>query len=570
MSAASQNGAAASAEAPTGRALATVFGALMLGVFLAALDQTIVSTALPTIVGDLGGLEHLSWVVTSYLLASTASTPLYGKLGDMYGRKPVFLAAILIFLAGSLLAGLSQSMIQLIAFRAVQGVGAGGLMVGAQAIIADIVPPRERGRYLGLFGAVFAVASVAGPLLGGFFVEAISWRWVFYINMPIGLVAILVVVFKLHLHTPSQRHAIDFLGAGLLTGGVSSLILFTSWGGNQYPWGSPVILGLGSRRARAAGRIRRAGTSRRGADHPTRPLPLIRLQGGHGHRLHHRAGDVRSDHLHPALPAARLRRQPDELRPADAAADGRAARGEHRSPAGSSAGSVATRRSRSPARRSPPSGCSCSHSSRSARAPWVASLYMLVVGIGIGLVMQVLVLVVQNAAPRRDVGVATSTATFFRSMGGSLGVAVFGAIFASHLTSELRALPGRLPRHISAEASTSTPPRYTPSRTPSATTILLAFVNSLQPVFLLGAALAAVAFVLAWLLKEVPLRDTLLPETDPVVAAVPSRPAAAVTTSEALTRNGLPSHAPKGGWGAAEPPVTCDVCGGSCGAAATL
>src|SRR5215218_1563931 len=231
-------------EGLTGRALTTVFAALMLGMFLAALDQTIVSTALPTIVGDLGGLEHLSWVVTSYLLASTASTPLYGKLGDMYGRKPMFLAAILIFLAGSLLAGLSQSMIQLIAFRAVQGVGAGGLMVGAQAIIADIVPPRDRGRYMGLIGSVFAVASVAGPLLGGFLVETISWRWVFYVNMPIGAVAVAVVALRLHLHTPSQRHAIDYLGAALLTAGVSALILVTTWGGNENAWDSALIIGL--------------------------------------------------------------------------------------------------------------------------------------------------------------------------------------------------------------------------------------------------------------------------------------------------------------------------------------
>src|SRR6185437_6174011 len=169
----------------TGTALRTVFIALMLGMFLAALDQTIVSVALPTIVGDLGGLNHLSWVVTSYLLASTVSTPIYGKLGDMYGRKPVFLVAILIFLAGSMLAGLSESMAELIGFRALQGIGAGGLMVGAQVIIADIVPPRERGRYMGLIGSVFAIASVAGPLLGGFLVTNLSWRWVFYVNLPI-------------------------------------------------------------------------------------------------------------------------------------------------------------------------------------------------------------------------------------------------------------------------------------------------------------------------------------------------------------------------------------------------
>ena len=195
------------------RALLPVFGALMLGMFLAALDQTIVATALPTIVGDLGGLNQLSWVVTAYLLASTASTPLYGKLGDMYGRKPVFLAAILIFIGGSLLSGLSESMPELIAFRAVQGIGAGGLMVSSQAIIADLVPPRERGKYMGLIGSVFAVASVAGPLLGGFFVESLSWQWVFFINVPIGIVAVIVVIFKLHLKTPSHRHSIDYLGA---------------------------------------------------------------------------------------------------------------------------------------------------------------------------------------------------------------------------------------------------------------------------------------------------------------------------------------------------------------------
>ena len=222
-----------------------VFAALMLGMFLAALDQTIVSTALPTIVGELGGLEHLSWVVTSYLLATTASTPLYGKLGDMYGRKPVFLVAIVIFLVGSMLSGLSQTMGELIAFRAVQGLGAGGLMVGAQAIIADVVPPRDRGRYMGLIGSVFAVASVAGPLLGGFFVEALSWRWVFYVNLPVGVIAVLIIVFRLHLHTPAQRHAIDYLGATLLTAGVSAIILLTTWGGNEYAWASAQIIGLG-------------------------------------------------------------------------------------------------------------------------------------------------------------------------------------------------------------------------------------------------------------------------------------------------------------------------------------
>src|SRR5947209_4654508 len=230
-----------------GRALRMVFVALRLGRFLAALDQTIVSTALPTTVGDLGGLNHLSWVVTSYLLASTVSTPLYGKLGDMVGRKPVFPAPILIFFAGSLLAGLSQSMTELIGFRALQGIGAGGLMVGAQAIIADIVPSRERGRYMGLIGGVFAVASIAGPLLGGFFVDNLSWRWVFYVNMPVGALAVAVVALRLHLPAVKVRHQVDYLGTVLLSGGVGALILLTTWGGNEYPWSSPVIpiLGVG-------------------------------------------------------------------------------------------------------------------------------------------------------------------------------------------------------------------------------------------------------------------------------------------------------------------------------------
>src|SRR5262249_29942004 len=222
----------------TGAALRTVFIALMLGMFLAALDQTIVSVALPTIVGDLGGLNHLSWVVTAYLLASTISTPIYGKLGDMYGRKPVFLVAILIFLAGSILAGLSQNMAELIGFRALQGIGAGGLMVGAQASIADIVPPPDRGRHMGLIGSVFAVASVAGPLLGGFLVTSLSWRWVFYVNVPIGIVAVVIVTTRLHLHTPHRQHRIDYLGAALLSGGVGALILLATWGGTQYAWGS--------------------------------------------------------------------------------------------------------------------------------------------------------------------------------------------------------------------------------------------------------------------------------------------------------------------------------------------
>ena len=491
----------------SGRALVPVFGALMLGMFLAALDQTIVSTALPTIVGDLGGLNHLSWVVTSYLLASTASTPLYGKLGDMYGRKPVFLAAILIFLAGSMLAGLSQSMGQLIAFRALQGAGAGGLMVGAQAIIADIVPPRERGKYMGLIGSVFAVASVIGPLLGGFLVETISWRWIFYVNLPIGVLAVLVVSLRLHLDTPPRRHTIDFLGAGLLTAGVTALILVTTWGGSEYDWGSGVIVGL------AVAGIALIGAfiwQERRAPEPLIPLSLFRssifrvatamgffigvamfgaiifiplfLQLVYG--VSPTSSGLRMLPLMAGLLTASI-------------LSGRAITRVGRYKAFPIAGTAVTSL-----------GMFLLSRLEVDTAPWLASVYMLVLGVGIGLVMQVIVLVVQNDAPSRDVGVATSTATFFRSMGGSLGVAVFGAIFASRLASELTALPAAAAARLSGGVSIR--PDEVHALPPAVRhEFLLAFVDALQPVFLFGAAIAAVTFVLAWLLEEVPLRGTV-------------------------------------------------------------
>ena len=257
------------------RRVLMIIGALMLGMFLAALDQTIVSTALPTIVADLHGASHLAWIVVAYLLTATVSTPLWGKLGDQYGRKFFFQAAIVIFLCGSALSGLSQSMTELIAFRAVQGLGGGGLMVGAQAIVGDVVSPRERGRYQGLFGAVFGVASVIGPLLGGIFVDQLSWHWIFYINLPIGAIALAVVAIQVPGNLRRVHHVIDYLGTAILMLSVSCLVLFTSLGGTTYPWSSPTIITLG---VLGAVLLVIFAFVERGATEPVLPLHLFSIR----------------------------------------------------------------------------------------------------------------------------------------------------------------------------------------------------------------------------------------------------------------------------------------------------
>ncbi len=491
----------------TGAALRTVFAALMLGMFLAALDQTIVSTALPTIVGDLGGLNHLSWVVTSYLLASTVSTPIYGKLGDMVGRKPVFLTAILIFLAGSMLAGLSASMGELIGFRALQGVGAGGLMVSAQAIIADIVPPRERGKYMGLIGSVFAVASVAGPLLGGFLVDNLSWRWVFYVNMPVGALAVLIVITRLHLHTPSVRHRIDVAGTGLLSCGVGALILLTTWGGSEYAWGSSTIVGLG-----VAGVVLIAvfvWWERRAAE-PILPLGLFRSSVfSVANAMGFTVGMAMFGAIifiplflqivYGATPTSSGLRMLPLMAGLLVAAilSGRAISRIGRYKVFPIAGTAVL-----------VVGMYLLSRLGVGTAPWVASAYMVVVGVGIGLVMQVLVLVVQNDVRPQEIGVATSTATFFRSVGGAFGVAIFGTIFATRLADRLAQLPRSVTArlgsgvHLNPQQARHLPPAVHAD-------FLQAFAHSLHGVFLFGMAMATVPFVLSWFLKEVPLRTTI-------------------------------------------------------------
>jgi EmrB/QacA subfamily drug resistance transporter len=500
--------AATEAESGT-RGLIIIYAALMLAILLAALDQTIVATALPTIVGDLGGLSHLSWVVTAYLLATTASAPLWGKLGDQYGRKTLFQAAIVIFLIGSALCGLSQNMVELIAFRALQGLGGGGLMVLAQAIVGDVVPPRERGKYQGAFGAVFGVSSVAGPLLGGFFVDNLSWRWVFYVNLPVGIIALVAIAFALPASASREAHKIDYMGTVLLAAAATCVVLLTSWGGTTYAWSSPVIIGLGIAAVFLA--VAWWVSAGRAAE-PVLPRRLFRnpvFSVGAG--ISFAAGFA----MFGALAFLPLYLQ--------------VVRGVSPTISGVyllpmvlgllvtsvTSGQLISRLGRYKVY--PIIGTALVaialyllSTLTETTSSVVLSLYFFVLGLGLGLVLQVLVIAVQNSTDYADLGTATSSVTFFRTIGGSFGVAIFGSVFSNRLATELAAaLHGAsLPPGFNPAAAQANPAVLQKLPAALRADVLHAYVVSFHAVFLGAVPVALAAFVLTWFLREIPLRGT--------------------------------------------------------------
>ncbi len=496
--------AAANGQFLAPREVMIVLPGLLLAILLAMLDNLIVSTALPRIVGDLGGVAHLSWVVTAYILASTVTTPFYGKLGDMYGRKKFFVAAIVIFLVGSALSGLSQSMAELIAFRALQGLGAGGLMVGAMATLGDIVSPRERGRYMGYMMVVMMLATIAGPLLGGFITTSFSWRWIFYINLPVGGAALVYLLATLHVPARKVRHKVDYLGGSLLAVAATALILLATWGGTQYAWGSAQIIGLAL--VTVAAGVAFGLTEARAAE-PMLPLHVFRNRNFSNSMVLTFLTGLAMFGAMTFLPLYQQTVQGESP----------TVSGLMLTPMmlGSTvtsmlAGQVTTRTGRY--KIFPILGGGLMAVAMylltgldTGTSRFTSAIYYAVLGLGLGFLMQMVSLIAQNSVGQRDMGVASSARMFFQQIGASLGVAAFGAIFARRLTSSLATAAGS-GVHISTSGGQLDPATVDSLPAPVRHDVFFAIAHAIQVVFIWAVPAAVLVFVLAWFVKEVPLR----------------------------------------------------------------
>jgi EmrB/QacA subfamily drug resistance transporter len=499
------------------RQIRIIYFGLMLGVFVSALDQTIVATALPTIVGDLGGLSHLSWVVTAYLLAATATTPIYGKLGDLFGRKLIFQIAIVTFIVGSILSGLSHTMIELIASRALQGLGAGGIFPLVMAIVGDILSPRERGKYQGFLNGVFTVASISGPAIGGLFVQHLSWRWCFYVNLPVGAVALTVITTQLHLPVESQRRKIDYLGSALLSLTVLCVLLVSVWGGGAYPWISPRIIGLV-----VAGVVLAVAfvINESHVEEPLLPLrlfrvPSFRIVSGVGFlTMMAMVGTTAYLPLFlqlvtntpPTLSGLLLVPQSLSVTVLSVVVGKRVSKTGHYKlwPV---IGSVLV----------PLGLLGLSTLSPQSSHLEVAGV-MIVLGCGMGMILTVIVVALQNDVDRRDMGTATGAYMFFRSVGSSFGVALYGAIMNARLRYWFPRLEPRTDAHRISISNLADSPAKVHSLPPALrSAVVESFARSLHVVFLVGAPLAALTVPLLLMLRERPLRTVAFVQNDEVV-----------------------------------------------------
>ncbi|WP_435844521.1 MDR family MFS transporter [Streptomyces hygroscopicus] len=498
---------------PKQRSTSVVIFALMIAMLLAMLDNMIVGTAMPTIVGELGGLDHLSWVVTAYALATAASTPIWGKLGDMYGRKGIFLTSIAVFLLGSALSGMAQSMGQLIGFRALQGLGAGGLMVGVMAIIGDLVPPRERGRYQGIMAGVMAVAMIGGPLVGGTLTDHLGWRWIFYINLPLGAVALFAISAVLHLPKKRAEGRIDYAGAALLTVGITALVLITTWGGNEYAWGSAQIIGLG-----ALGVVALAVflyVEQRVAE-PVLPLHIFRNRN---FTLVTAIGFLTGFVMFGSTTFLPLYQQ--TVQGASATNSGLLLLPMLLGMLVVSlvAGRVTTQTGKYKVF---PivggflilAGMFLLSLMDTETTRFTSGVYMAVLGMGMGCLMQTTMLVAQNSVEMKDMGVGSSSATLFRTLGGSFGVAILGALFTSQVRDTMAERVGSKGAAVTSGSAQLDPAslKLLPPAIRDAYTHAVA--SGAHQVFLWGALISIVGFVAAWFVKEVPLRGAAAKSSD--------------------------------------------------------